>query len=331
MKKILNDPNKYVDEMLEGLAAAHPDIYHEHAHRVIVRAGEKKLGKVGIVTGGGSGHLPVFTGYVGEGLLDGCAIGNVFASPSAEQMAETIRAADAGAGVLCLYGNYGGDVMNFDMAAELVEFEDNIRTTSYAIADDVVSAPREEIEKRRGVAGMIYAFKIAGAAAENMADLDEVTRLAAKASKSVVSIGMAMAPCIIPQLGKPSSVIGDGEMEMGMGIHGEPGVWKGSIKRADEILDEMFDFLQKDRPIVSGDRVSVLVNSLGATPLEELYILYRRLKERLSQVGAEIVMPLVGHYATSMEMTGATLSILKLDDELEGLLRAPANCAFWRV
>lgn len=331
MKKILNNPQNYVDEMLDGLVAAHPDIYRAHAHRVIVRAGEKKPGKVGIVTGGGSGHLPVFTGYVGPGLLDGCAIGNVFASPSAEQMAETIRAVDAGAGVLCLYGNYGGDVMNFDMAAEMVDFEDSIRTTSHAVADDVVSASRDEAEKRRGVAGMIYAFKIAGAAAERMADLDEVTRLAAKASNNVVSMGMAMTPCIIPQLGKPSSTIADDEMEMGMGIHGEPGVWKGPIKTADDLLDEMFDTLQKDRPLTAGDRVSVLVNSLGATPLEELYILYRRLAARLAELGVTIVMPLVGRYATSMEMTGATLSILKLDDELEELLRAPANCAFWKV
>lgn len=331
MKKILNDPSAYVDEMMDGLVAAHPEIYRAHAHRVIIRAGEKKAGKVGIVTGGGSGHLPVFTGYVGSGLLDGCAIGNVFASPSAEQMADTIRAVDAGAGVLCLYGNYGGDVMNFDMAAEMVDFEDGIQTRSHAVADDVVSAPRAEAEKRRGVAGMIYAFKIAGAAAEQMNDLDEVTRLTTKASDNVVSMGMAMTPCIIPQLGKPSSTIGDDEMEMGMGIHGEPGIWKGPIKQADALLDEMFDTLQADRPLAAGDRVSVLVNSLGATPLEELYILYRRLKARLDELGVTVVMPLVGRYATSMEMTGATLSILKLDDELENLLTAPAKCAFWRV
>ncbi|EIM77331.1 dihydroxyacetone kinase (glycerone kinase), kinase subunit [Nitratireductor aquibiodomus RA22] len=331
MKKILNDPQNYVDEMLDGLVAAHPEIYAKPAHRIITRAGEKTKGKVGIVTGGGSGHLPVFTGYVGTGLLDGCAIGNVFASPSADQMAETIRAVDAGAGVLCLYGNYGGDVMNFDMAAEMVSFEDDIRTASHAVSDDVASAPRGEMEKRRGVAGMIYAFKIAGAAAERMADLDEVARLARKASDNVVSMGMAMTPCIIPQLGKPSSVIGDGEMEMGMGIHGEPGTWRGPIKPADEILDEMFDTLQADRPLGKGDRVSVLVNSLGATPHEELYILYRRLAGRLSEIGVDVVMPLVGRYATSMEMTGASLSILRLDEELEDLLTAPANCAFWRV
>ncbi|WP_413207186.1 dihydroxyacetone kinase subunit DhaK [Rhodospirillum sp. A1_3_36] len=331
MKKLLNAPENYVDEMLEGLVAAHPETYRLHAHRVVVRAGDKRPGKVGIVSGGGSGHLPVFTGYVGRGLLDGCAIGNVFASPSADQMAETIRAVDAGAGVLCLYGNYGGDVMNFDMASETVGFEDDIRTASVVLADDVVSAPAAEREKRRGVGGMVYGYKIAGAAAEAMADLDEVTRIAQKAADAVVSIGMAMTPCIIPQVGKPTFTIAEDEMEMGMGIHGEPGIRREKLRTADEIADEMFETLQADRPLGAGDRVSVLVNSLGATPLEELYILYRRLAPKVADLGAEIVMPLVGRYATSMEMTGATVSIIRLDDELETLLRAPADCAFWKV
>lgn len=331
MKKIMNAPEAYVDEMLDGLVAAHPETYRLHAHRVITRAGEKRAGKVGIVTGGGSGHLPVFTGYVGRGLLDGCAIGNVFASPSAEQMAQTIAAVDAGAGVLCLYGNYGGDVMNFDMACEMVDMEHDIRTTSVAVADDVVSAPRDEADKRRGVGGMIYAFKLAGAAAEAMAPLDEVTRIARKAADHVVSVGMAMTPCTIPQLGRATFEIGEDEMEMGMGIHGEPGIRREPLKPADAIADEMFDILQADRPVTKGARVSVLVNSLGATPLEELYILYRRIAARIDAAGATIVQPLVGRYATSMEMTGATLTILHLDDELEGLLAAPANCAFWQV
>lgn len=331
MKKILNAPDRYVDEMLDGLVAAHPDIYTLAGHRVVTRAGSKREGKVGIVSGGGSGHLPIFTGYVGRGLLDGCAIGNVFASPSADQMAHTIRAVDAGAGVLCLYGNYGGDVMNFDMAREMVHFEDSIHTTSVVLADDVVSASRAERGKRRGVGGMVYAFKIAGAAAEGMADLAEITRLAQKAADNVVSIGIALTPCVIPQLGKPTFTIADDEMEMGMGIHGEPGLKREKIRTADEIADEMFAALQSDRPLRSGDRVSLLVNSLGATPLEELYILYRRLAPKVADLGAEIVMPLVGRFATSMEMTGATLSILRLDDELEALLRAPAHCAFWSV
>ncbi|MEH6719632.1 MAG: dihydroxyacetone kinase subunit DhaK [Aurantimonas endophytica] len=331
MKKILNDPKDYVDEMLEGFTAAHPEFYAQPERRVIARAGGAIAGKVGIVTGGGSGHLPVFTGYVGPGFLDACAIGDVFASPSAEQMAGAIRRANGGAGVLRLYGNYGGDVMNFDMAGEMVDMEDDIRTSTVVLADDVVSAPNEEAEKRRGVAGMIYAFKIAGAAADTMADLDEVTRIAQKAADACRSIGMALSPCIVPQAGKANFEIGDGEMEMGMGIHGEPGIWRDSLKPADAITDEMIDRILADRPLARGDRVSVLVNSLGATPLEELYIMYRRVRQRFDEAGVEIVMPLVGRYATSMEMTGATLTVIALDDELETYLKAPAACAYWRV
>lgn len=331
MKKILNNPADYVDEMLEGLVAAHPEYYAQPTRRVITRAGGPTRGKVGIVTGGGSGHLPVFTGYVGKGLLDACAIGNVFASPSAEQMAEAIRLADGGAGVLRLYGNYGGDVMNFDMAGEMVELEHDIRSTNVVLADDVVSAPKDEAAKRRGVAGMIYAFKVAGAHAEAGADLDEVTRVAQKAADACRSIGMALTPCTIPQAGKPTFEIGDGEMEMGMGIHGEPGIWRAAIRPADAVADEMIERLVDDRPLAAGDRVSILVNSLGATPAEELYILYRHAKKRLDALGVAIVMPLVGRYATSMEMTGATITIIKLDEELERLLKAPAECAFWRV
>lgn len=331
MKKILNNPADYVDEMLEGMVAAHPEIYAQPVRRVIARAGGAKKGKVGIVTGGGSGHLPVFTGYVGTGLLDACAIGDVFASPSAEQMAEAIRLADGGAGVLRLYGNYGGDVMNFDMAGEMAEMEHDIRTTTVLLTDDVVSAPKEEAEKRRGVAGMVYAFKIAGAAAERGDNLDEVTRIAQKAADACRSIGMALTPCTIPQAGKPTFEIGETEMEMGMGIHGEPGIWRDAIKPADEIAEEMLERLMADQPLAKGDRISILVNSLGATPAEELYILYRQAKKVLDAEGVEIVMPLVGRYATSMEMTGATITMIKLDDELEGLLKAPAECAFWRV
>ncbi|WP_113152839.1 dihydroxyacetone kinase subunit DhaK [Nitratireductor sp. OM-1] len=331
MKKILNNPADYVDEMLEGMVAAHPETYAQPVRRVIARAAGAKKGKVGIVTGGGSGHLPIFTGYVGTGLLDACAIGDVFASPSAEQMAEAIRLADGGAGVLRLYGNYGGDVMNFDMAGEMAEMEHDIRTTTVLLTDDVVSAPKEEAEKRRGVAGMVYAFKIAGAAAERGHDLDEVTRIARKTADACRSIGMALTPCTIPQAGKPTFEIGETEMEMGMGIHGEPGIWRDAIKPADEIAEEMLERLMADQPLAKGDRISILVNSLGATPAEELYILYRHAKQKLDALGVEIVMPLVGRYATSMEMTGATITVIKLDEELETLLKAPAECAFWRV
>ncbi|MEM7490825.1 MAG: dihydroxyacetone kinase subunit DhaK [Pseudomonadota bacterium] len=332
MKKILNDPENYVDEMLDGLCAAHPQFYRlvGDDKRAVARATPGADGKVGVVSGGGSGHLPVFTGYVGPGLLDACAIGDVFNSPTTDQMADAIRAADRGAGVLRLYGNYGGDVMNFDMAGDLVEMDD-IACTTVLLADDVASAPPEEAEKRRGVAGMVYAFKIAGAAAEAGLDLDGVTRVAQKAADACRSVGAALSSCTVPQAGKPTFDIAEDEMEMGMGIHGEPGVWRDKLKPADEIAEEMIDRLLADIDVASGDRVSVLVNSLGATPPEELYILYRVVKRRLGGAGAEIVMPLVGRYATSMEMAGVSFTLCKLDDELEGFLKAPCDCAFWTV
>jgi dihydroxyacetone kinase-like protein len=267
---------------------------------------------------------------VGPGLLDACAIGDVFASPSAEQMADAIRAADGGAGVLRLYGNYGGDIMNFDMAGDLVEFDD-IRCTTVILADDVASAPPAEAAKRRGVAGMVYAFKIAGAAAEEGRDLDEVTRIAQKAADACRSVGAALSPCTVPQAGKPTFQIADDEMEMGMGIHGEPGVWRDKLRTADAIAGEMMDRLLADMPLSGGDRVSIMVNSLGATPPEELYILYRIVKARIEATGSAIVMPLVGRYATSMEMAGVSFTMCKLDPELEGYLQAPCDCAFWSV
>jgi len=332
MKKILNDPFHYVDEMLEGLCAAHPQYYQQRGPhgRVIARAGGAVAGKVGLVTGGGSGHLPVFTGYVGKGLLDACAIGDVFASPTAEQMSDAIEAANGGAGVLLLYGNYGGDVMNFDMAAELVGME-GIATETVLAADDVASARPAEREKRRGVAGMVYGFKIAGAKADTGADLPAVAATARKALDATRSIGVALTPCTVPQVGKPTFQLGEGEMEIGMGIHGEPGIRRGPLQTADEIASTMVDALLIDLPLASGDRVSVMCNSLGATPPEELYIVYRYVAGRLRDLGAEIVMPLVGRYATSMEMAGMSLSFFRLDNELEQLLKAPCECPFWRV
>jgi len=332
MKKILNNPVDYVDEMLDGLVAAHPEFYrlYGESHRVVARAKAPAKPKVGIVTGGGSGHLPVFTGYVGTGLLDACAIGDVFASPSAEQMADAIRSASTGMGVLRLYGNYGGDVMNFDMAGDLVEFED-IACTTVVLADDVASAAPAEAVKRRGVAGMVYAFKVAGASAEAGLDLVAVTRVAQKAADACRSIGAALSSCTVPQAGKPTFHIAEDEMEMGMGIHGEPGVWRDKLRRADAIAGEMMDRLFADMPLSAGDRVSIMVNSLGATPPEELYIVYRIVKARIEGAGATIVMPLVGRYATSMEMAGISFTMMKLDGELEGFLTAPCDCAFWRV
>lgn len=332
MKKILNEPYAYVDEMLDGLCAAHPEFYRRigATGRAVARASGPRTGKVGLVSGGGSGHLPVFAGYVGPGLLDACAIGDVFSSPGSDQMVESIKAADGGAGVLLLFGNYGGDSMNFEMAAEVVEMDD-IRTTTVKVADDVASAGPGERDKRRGVAGLVYAYKLAGAKAEETTTLDEVTRVARKAADAVRSIGVALTPCAVPSAGKATFEIGPDDMEFGMGIHGEPGVYRSPLKTADAIADEMLSALLADRPVRAGDRVSILVNSLGATPPEELYIVYRHVAAQLKDQGVAIVMPLVGRYATSMEMTGMSLTLCLLDQELETLLQRPCHCAFWRI
>jgi len=332
MKKILNDPFAYVDEMLDGLCLAYPTYYRRTGPegRVIARPAGAVKGKVGIVSGGGSGHLPVFTGYVGRGLLDACAIGEVFSSPSVDQMVAAIRAADGGAGVLRLYGNYGGDNMNFDMAGEMVEME-GIPCATVRVADDVASASYTERSKRRGVAGLVYAYKMAGAKAETLAPLEEVTALAQKATDACRSVGVALTPCTIPSVGRPTFEIGDEEMEIGMGIHGEPGVRRGPLRKADAIAEEMIDLLLADMTLKSEDRISVLVNSLGATPLEELFIVYRQVAKRLADSGVRIVAPLVGRYATSMEMSGLSITFCKLDEELESLLKAPCDCPFLKV
>jgi dihydroxyacetone kinase-like protein len=332
VKKILNSPQTYVDEMLEGLVAAHPEVLRRLGDdgRVIARARGAQAGKVGIVTGGGSGHLPVFLGYVGQGLLDACAVGNVFAGPRLADCQAAVRAADGAAGVLQLYGNYGGDRMNFDMSQELLQME-GLDVASVRVGDDVASASKQDRSKRRGVAGMVYAFKIAGARAAEGASLKEVAAAAQKAADGCRSIGVALTPCVVPESGKASFAIADDEIEFGMGIHGEPGIWRGAMKTADALADEMLQHLLSELPLEHGGRVAVLVNSLGATPHEELYILYRRVAQVLAARGVTPVMPLVGRYATSMEMAGASLTLLPLDSELERLLRAPADCPFWRV
>lgn len=331
MKKILNTADSYVDQSLNGLCLAHPEYYVQPRQRLITRTNIGSKKKVGIVTGGGSGHLPVFTGYVGKGLLDAAAVGDVFASPSSELMAETLRQADQGEGVLLLYGNYGGDVMNFDMATEIVDFEDDIKCSTVLATDDVASSPREDAHKRRGVAGMIYGFKIAGALAESGASLEEVTRIAKKTMDNTRTIGCALSTCVLPAVGKASFTIEEGLMEMGMGIHGEPGIWRDNLKSADDIAIEMFERINAELELSTGDEVSVLVNSLGATPLEELYILFNKVNELIKTKGATVIKPLVGRYATSMEMVGASLTICKLDGEMKALLEAPAECAFLKV
>jgi dihydroxyacetone kinase-like protein len=269
-------------------------------------------------------------GYVGQGLLDACAVGNVFAGPRVADCIGAIEAANGGAGVLTLYGNYGGDRMNFEMAQEQLE-SDTLPLTSVRVADDVASASPAERDKRRGVAGMVLTFKVAGACAAAGHPLATVTRVANKAAQACRSIGVALTPCTVPESGKASFQIADAEIEFGMGIHGEPGLWRGPMKSADALTDEMLDLLLPELHLSTGDRVAVLVNSLGATPHEELFIVYRRVAQVLAARGVRPVMPLVGRYATSMEMTGLSLTLMPLDSELETLLTAPADCPFWKV
>ncbi len=330
MKKLMNRAEDFVRETMEGIICAYGDKVKllNGDERILISGYPVPDGKVGIVTAGGSGHLPVFLGYVGQGMLDGCAVGNVFASPSAQKMADMIKACDRGNGVLCLYGNYGGDNMNFDMACEMVEMDD-IETRTVRVKDDVASSPAETREKRRGVAGMVYAFKVAGAAAERMMSLDEVAAAAQKALDNIRTMGVALTPCIVPQVGQPTFQIADDEMEVGMGIHGEKGIEVRKMMTADETAEVLVGRILEDMPLEPGDEVSVMVNGLGATPMEEQLIVYRRVHQLLTEKGVKIVMPHVGEYATSMEMAGLSVTLFKLDEQLKELLLAPAQTPFY--
>ena len=330
MQKIINDPKDFVDEMLEGILSAYPDQLKciKNDLRCIVCSDEKKPGKVGLSTGGGSGHLPLFLGYVGKGMLDGCAVGNIFASPSANQMLEITREINRGNGVLYIYGNYSGDIINFDMAAEMAKMED-IKVEQVIATDDVASAPKEKQNKRRGVAGLFYIYKIAGAYAEEMASLDEVKRVAEKVCTNVRTMGVGLSPCIIPEVGKPTFEMKEGEMEIGIGIHGEAGMGKDKLKTADEIVDQIMNSILNDLPYKSGDEVSVLINGLGATPREELFVVYRKVTEILKEKDIKVFHPYIGEFATSMEMAGMSITLLRLDKELRELLKKPARTPFF--
>lgn len=331
MKKIINRPEDFVKDTMEGIIAAYGDkvkLYNDD-YRILLSSYPVKEGKVGIVTAGGSGHLPVFLGYVGQGLLDGCTVGNVFASPSSAKMADTIRACDRGNGVLVLFGNYGGDKMNFELACETVDLEDDIKTEMVLVKDEVASAPASEAERRRGVAGMTYAFKIAGAKAENGGTLKEVADVTRKALKNIRTMGMALTSCIVPEVGKPTFSLADDEMEIGMGIHGEPGLEVRKMMTAAELADLLLSKILSDMPLVNGDEVSIMINGLGATPLEEQLIVYKSVAELLQKRGVRVYMPHIGEYATSMEMAGISITLFKLDAELKGLLGQVARSPFY--
>ena len=328
MKKIINNPIDFVDETLDGLIKSHPKVYSlaSDNSRVITRA-IKSSNKVGLVTGGGSGHLPVFTGYVGKGLLDSCAIGSVFASPSVEQIASAIRNANNEKGVLCILGNYGGDVMNFEMACEIVK-EEGIETKTVIVADDIASAKVNEKDKRRGIAGMIFVFKVAGALAERGASLEDIYKIASDTNSNVRTLGVALSPCILPEAGKPTFEINKDEIEIGMGIHGEPGISREKIKSANDLTDDICKRILDDFNL-SNQEVGLMINSLGATPLEELYIVSRRVVENFNNHKISIFKNYVGRYATSMEMAGMSISVLKLNNKIKENLIAPTDCPFW--
>ena len=334
MKKLINDPFKVVEDTISGILKEYP--YHlkmaEGSSRALVRKDAPVKGKVAICTGGGSGHIPVFLGYVGPGLLDGVSIGNVFSSPSSDDMLAATKAANGGAGVLYLFGNYSGDKMNFEMAAEMAEV-DGIQVKMSIAADDVASAPHAEKSRRRGIAGIFFAYKIAGAKADTKASLDEVKATVDKVIENTCTIGVALSPCTIPAVGKPNFIIAEDEMELGMGIHGEPGIERTKLKSADEVAAIMADKVIKDLPFKAKDEVAVLVNGLGATPPEELFILYNKFYDILGEHGISVYKAFIGEYATSMEMAGASFSLLKLNPEFKKLLDAPAFSPFlpqWR-
>lgn len=327
MKKLINDPNNVVEEMLDGYVKAYPNYVKrlEENRRSLITAKPMLAGKVGVLIGGGSGHEPGFLGYVGKGMADGVAVGNIFASPSPDPIIEVTKAIDQGAGVVYLYGNYAGDVMNFGMAAELAEFED-IEVRTVKVNDDVASAPKEEQEKRRGIAGEFFVFKAAGAAADLGYSLEEVVKVATKANENTRSMGVGINPCYLPQTGEPSFVIGDDEMEIGLGHHGEPGIEKLSLGTADQVAERLVEDILNDIDFSINDEVAVLVNGLGSTPQMELYIIYNKVADILKEKKINVYRSYVGNYITSLEMSGCSVTLMKLDDELKKVLDYPVDC-----
>jgi phosphoenolpyruvate---glycerone phosphotransferase subunit DhaK len=324
MKKLINAPESVVDEALAGMAAAHADLIRVEAPNIVVRKDAPRPGKVGVISGGGSGHEPMHGGFVGMGMLDAACPGAVFTSPVPDQMLAATKAVDGGAGVLHIVKNYTGDIMNFEMAAEMARAE-GIDVTAVVIADDVAVKDSLWTAGRRGVGGTVLAEKIVGAAAEAGADLATVTALCQKVQDNVRSMGMALTSCTVPQAGKPTFDLPDDEMEIGVGIHGEPGRTRMKLAGADEITEMLATPILDDLPFQRGDKVLVFVNGMGGTPLIELYIVYNAFKKILDGRGITIARNLVGDYITSLDMAGCSITVLKLDDELTRYWDAPVH------
>lgn len=317
MQKIINDPSLVVDQMLEGFVKANSDLVSTTENeRVLKYKNAPVKGKVGVVTGGGSGHKPAFVGYIGRNMVDAVAVGELFSSPPSQMFYDAIREADAGAGVAILYGNYAGDNMNVAMAIEQAE-DDGIVVGKVVANDDVPSAPSSDRSRRRGVAGEILMWKVGGAKAAMGGSLEEVLAVAQKAIDNTRSMGVGLSPCILPEVGHPNFTIEPGTMEVGIGHHGEPGIEVTPLESAGQIARRMCDVILPDLPFKSGDEVVVLVSGLGSTPLMEQYILYGEVEKILESKGIKVHKSLVGNYFTSLEMAGATLSVMRLDDELK--------------
>ncbi len=325
MKKLINDPFDAVDEMVEGFVAAHGDVVRLVGERTVARRSGSGR-KVGMVIGGGSGHEPAFLGYVGTGLADAAALGNVFAAPSPDVCLEAIRVASTGMGVLLAYGNYAGDILNFGLAAEQAAAE-GIETRTVLVTDDVASAAPDQIDRRRGIAGDVIVFKCAGAMAERGALLDEVERVASAANAATRTMGVALSPCEVPGAGRLSFELADDEMEIGLGLHGEPGVRRGELMTADETAAVLVKAILGDLARPSGNDLALLVNGLGGTAQLDLYILYRAARRALEAAGNTVSRSLVGNFITSLEMGGASVTVTTLDEELTELLDAPAHAA----
>ena len=329
MKKLINDPADVVPETLKGFAAAFSDIVTVHLDPdYVVRADAPKQGKVGLVSGGGSGHEPLHAGFVGLGMLDAAVPGAVFTSPTPDPILEATKAVDGGAGVLHIVKNYTGDVLNFETAAELADME-GITVKAVVVNDDVAVEDSTWTAGRRGGAGTVLVEKIAGAAAERGDDLDAVVAVAEKVIGQVRSMGVALTACTVPHAGKPSFDLGEDEIEMGVGIHGEPGRARQPLVSANEITDQLVDAILHDMNL-SGGQVLLFVNGMGGTPESELFIVYGHARERLEAAGLEVTRSLVGNYITSLEMQGCSVTVLKLDDELSELWDAPVNTAALR-
>lgn len=324
LPRIMNDPDNIVDEMLEGFLKAHPDLVEGTENKRVVKAKNIPADKVGVVTGGGSGHKPAFIGYVGENLCDAAAVGEICSSPTAAAFLDSFKAADQGKGVACLYGNYSGDNMNVKMAVKMAARQ-GITVKTVVANDDVASAPKDQREKRRGVAGEVLMWKVGGAKAALGGTLDEVIDAAQKAIDHTRSVGIGLAPCTLPAVGHPNFTIEPGTMEVGIGHHGEPGIEVCPLEDAAGIAGRMLDIVLPDYPFKDGDEVVALVSGLGATPVMELYVLYNEIERLLTAQGIRVHRAYVGNYFTSLEMMGATLTLMKLDDELKQLIDLPAN------